>query len=59
MSYFADEDVYQCFEKHNYVLLFIHCHGICSYIVLFLLISSVNAAGNHLAGGSFMEKESN
>ena len=26
-SYSADEDVYQRFVKHNYVLSFIHCHG--------------------------------
>ena len=38
MSYFADEDVYRRFEKHNYVLSFIHCHGICVYIVFSLLI---------------------
>ena len=35
----ADEDVYRRFEKHNYVLSFIHCHGICVYIVLLLLIA--------------------
>ena len=39
MSYVADEDVYRSFEKHNYVLLFIHCHGICVYIVFLLLIA--------------------
>ena len=38
MSYVADEDVYRRFEKHNYVLSFIHCHGICVYIVFLLLI---------------------
>ena len=27
------------FEKHNYVLSFIHCHGICIYIVFLLLIA--------------------
>ena len=32
-------DVYRRFEKHNYVLSFIHCHGICVYIVLSLLIA--------------------
>ena len=37
MSYFADEDVYRRFEKHNYVLSFIYCHGICVYIVFSLL----------------------
>ena len=56
MSYVADEDVYRLFEKHNYVLSFIHCHGICVYIVFFAVNSSINAAGDHLAGGSFMEK---
>ena len=54
---FADEDVYRRFEKHNYVVSFIHGHGICVYIVFFTVNSSVNAAGDHLAGGSFMEKE--
>ena len=39
MSYFADEDVYRRLEKHNYVLSFIHCHGICVYIVFSLLIA--------------------
>ena len=39
MSYVADEDVYRRFEKHNYVLSFIHCHGICVYIVFLLLIA--------------------
>ena len=39
MSYFADEDVYRRFEKHNYVLSFNHCHGICVYIVFSLLIA--------------------
>ena len=42
-SYFADEDVYRRFEKHNYVLSFIHsfihCHAICVYIVFLLLIA--------------------
>ena len=41
MSYFADEDVYRRFEKHNYVLSFIHCHGICVYIVFSLLIAQL------------------
>ena len=36
---FADEDVYRRFEKHNYVVSFIHCHGICVYIVFSLLIA--------------------
>ena len=53
MSYVADEDVYRRFEKHNYVLSFIPCHGICVYIVFFTVNSSINAAGDHLAGGSF------
>ena len=57
MSYFADEDVYRRFEKHNYVLSLIHCHGICVVIVFFTVNSSVNAAGYDLAGGSFVEKE--
>ena len=39
MSYFPDEDVHQRFEKHNYVLSFIHCHGICVYIVFLLSIA--------------------
>ena len=39
VSYFADEDVYRRFEKHNYVLSFIYCHGICVYIVFSLLIA--------------------
>ena len=39
VSYVADEDVYRRFEKHNYVLSFIHCHGICIYIVFLLLIA--------------------
>ena len=59
MSYVADEDVCRRFEKHNYVLLFIHCHGICVDIVFFTVNSSINAAGDHLAGGSFKEKALN
>ena len=39
VSYFADQDVYRRFEKHNYVLSYIHCHGICGYIVFSLLIA--------------------
>ena len=31
--------MYRRFEKHNFVLSFIHCHGICVYIVLSLLIA--------------------
>ena len=51
MSYFADEDVYRRFEKHNLLPwnMSLHC--------FFTVDSSVNAAGDHLAGGSFMEKE--
>ena len=57
MSYVADENVYRRFEKHNCVLSFIHCHGICVDIVFVTVNSSINAAGDHLAGGSFTEKE--
>ena len=32
-------NVYRRFEKHNYVLSFIHCHRICVYIVFLLLIA--------------------
>ena len=39
MSYVADEDVYRRFEKHNYVLSFIYCHGICVFIVFALSIA--------------------
>ena len=39
MSYVADEDVYRRFEKHNYVLSFIHWHGICIYTVFLLLMA--------------------
>ena len=39
MSYAADEDVYRRFEKHNDVLSFIYCHGICVYIDFLLLIA--------------------
>ena len=37
-SYFADEDLYRRFMKHNYVLSFIHCHGKYVYIVFFSLL---------------------
>ena len=37
--YFADKDVYRRFEKRNYVLSFIHCHGRWVYIVFSLLIA--------------------
>ena len=50
MSYVADEDVYRRFEKHNYVLSFIHCHGICVYVVFFTVFK--NPAGDHLGGGT-------
>ena len=49
-SYIADEDVYRRFVKHNYVLPFIHCHGICVYIVFFIVNSLVNAARSSLNG---------
>ena len=42
---------YRRFEKYNYFLSVIHCLGICVYIVLFTVNSSVNTAGDHLAGG--------
>ena len=38
--------MYRRFVKHNYVLSFIHCHGICVCIVFFTVNSSVNAAGS-------------
>ena len=47
MSYFADQDVYRRFEKHNYVL----SHS--------LIAMEFSAAGDHLTGGSFMKKELN
>ena len=45
-SYFADEDVYRHFVKHNYVLSLNYCHGI--YIVFFTVNSSNNAAQSSL-----------
>ena len=55
MSYVADEDVYRCFEKHNYVLSFIHCHGICVYIVFlqhyYLLDTLVISKFPEMVGG--------
>ena len=39
LNFCVHEDVYRRFEKHNYVLSFIHCHGICVYIVFSLLIA--------------------
>ena len=39
VSNVADEDVYWRFVKHNYVLSFIHFHGLCVYIVFLLLIA--------------------
>ena len=59
MSYVADEDVYQRCEKHNYVLScsFIHSLPWNMPLHCFLTVNSlVNTAGDHLAGGSFMEK---
>ena len=47
------------FVKHNFVLSFIHCHGICVYIVFFLLLIARLMRLDHLAGGSFMEKALN
>ena len=38
-SYAAEEEVYRRFGKHNYVLSFIHCHGMLVYIVFLLLIA--------------------
>ena len=38
-------------------LSFIHCQGICVYIVVFAVNSSIIATGDHPAGGSFMEKQ--
>ena len=49
-SYFADQDVYRRFVKHNYVRSFIHCHKICLYVVFFTVNSSVNATGSSLNG---------
>ena len=43
------------FEKHNYVLSFIAMEY--AFYIVFFTVSSVNAAGEHLAGGSFTEKE--
>ena len=59
MSYVADENVYRRFEKHNCVVLFIHCHGICVDIVFVTVNSSINADGDHLAGGSFIKNAVN
>ena len=61
-SYFADEDVYRRFVKHNYVLSFFHCHGICVYIVVLLLtawLMRLDHLKTAFAGGSFMEKALN
>ena len=38
----TEEDVYRRFEKHNYVLSFIHCHGMPVYIVFFTVNTSIN-----------------
>ena len=48
-SYFADEDVYWRFVKHNYVLSFIHCHGMRLHF-FFTVKSSVNAPQSSLKG---------
>ena len=48
-SYFADEDLYRRFVKHNYVLSFIHYHGMRLHCV-FTVNSSVNAARSSLKG---------
>ena len=45
------------FVKHNFVLSFIHCHGICVYIVFLKKARLMRL--DHLAGGSFMEKALN
>ena len=42
-----------------HVLSFIHCHGICVYIVLSLLIARLMWLAIILPGGSFMEKALN
>ena len=34
-SYLADEGMYQRLGKHNYVLSFIHCHGIRLHCLFF------------------------
>ena len=60
MSHVTDEDVYRRFEKHNYVLSFIHSLPWNMRLHCFFAVnSSINAAGDHLAGGSFTEKELN
>ena len=38
-SYFADENMYRRFVKHNYVLSFIHCHGMRFTLFFLLLIA--------------------
>ena len=56
-----DEDVYRRFVKfvkHNYVLSFIHCHGICVCIVFLLFIAQLMQL-DHLAGGTFIQKALN
>ena len=40
-SYFADEDVYRRFEKHNYVLSFIFCYGIFVYIARLMRLAMI------------------
>ena len=51
--------MYRRFVKHNFVLSFIHCHGICRVYVVFLLLIARLMLLDHLAGGSFMEKALN
>ena len=61
MSYVADEDMYRCIEKHNNIMVF-HSFIAMEYafkLFFFAANSSINAAGDHLAGGSFTEKELN
>ena len=56
MSYFADEDVYRPFEEHS---SFIHSLPWNMRLdrFFFTVNSPVNAAGDHLAGGNFVEKK--
>ena len=58
MSYVADEDVYRRFEKH---IMFFHSLIAVEYAFTFFFTvnSSINVAGDHLAGGSFMERALN
>ena len=54
----ADEDVYRRFEKHNNLCSFIYLlpWNMRLHCFFFTANSLVNAAGDHLAGGIFMEK---